>query len=237
MDRSIYVALSGASMLEKRLELIANNLANAATAGFKKQRPLFTVESPDAAGLRSFVTGLSVVNDMSQGPLVKTDNVLDLAIEGDGFFTVETPYGIRYTRQGSFRLDADGRLTTADGHPVLGDKGVIKLTTPGVNIDSAGNVEVDGVVVARLRIGRFDDPGALRKEGGLYSADGTGMEELKAGDGVRVLQGYQEKSNVNVVRQMVAMIEVSRSYETQSKVIEAMDDEARKAVNEVGRTS
>ena len=234
MDRSVFVALSGALMQERRMEALTNNLANISTPGFKRERPVFEVSLPEKGGPRFFVVGRGMKTDMSQGIMEKSESRLNVAIEGDGFFVVQTPQGVRYTRKGDFTLDSNGRLTTTEGFPVLGKNGVIKLTTPDIIIDSEGNIEEAGIPVDRLRIVAFDDSVSLVREGNLFSTpsqDGI----IEPAPGVTVLQGYIETSNVNPVKEMVTMIEALRAYETHVKMIQTIDDITRRAINDVGR--
>lgn len=235
MDRSIFVALSGAVLQEKRLDYLSDNLANVNTTGFKRQKPVFENAVPRPYGARTFAVLDEVVTDMSQGLTEKTERKLDVAIKGDGFFVVNTPQGQRYTRDGSFAIGADGALLTRDGYKVLGDKGEIKIASPDVVIDSLGNVQDKGNTVARLKLVSFNNPGGLVREGSFYMPANASIAEAPVGANTQVEQGYIEVSNVNAVKAMTTMIEASRSYETQAKMIQAIDDMARKAIEEVGR--
>lgn len=237
MDRSIFVALSGMSLQEKRIEILSDNIANVKTAGYKRQKPLFEDAMPDARGLRTFAAVSGVVTDMTQGSSEKTGRRLDVEISGDGFFVVDTPNGPRYTRDGSFVLGADGTLRTRDGYAVAGDKGVIKLTSPDVDIDQDGNVRNGNFAVGRLKLVTFNDPGRLVREGSYFVAADPGAAPGQAGPNTRVNQGYVEISNVNPVRAMTTMIEAMRSYETHSKMIQTIDDITRKSIDEIGRAS
>lgn len=237
MDRSIFVALSGMALQEKRIEILSDNIANVYTAGYKNQKPLFEDSMPDARGLRTFAAVSGVVNDMSQGTSEKTDRRLDVEIRGDGFFVVNTPNGPRYTRDGSFVLGTDGTLRTRSGDTVAGDKGAIKLTSPDVEIDPDGNVRNGNFVVGKLKVVTFDDPGRLAREGTYFTAADPGAAPKQAGPNTSLNQGYVEISNVNPVRAMTTMIEAMRSYETHSKMIQTIDDITRKAIDEIGRAS
>lgn len=240
----IYPVLSGALAEEKRLELIANNLANLNTGGFKRDYPLFEGVNPGAAGSPgpSPMFGLlsGIVTDFSTGPLRMTGEPLDVAIEGDGFFAVQTPHGIRYTRDGHFGLNEAGQLVTGSGDPVMGAGGLVLLPSGTVSIAEDGKVSVRGteakavpVEVDAIQVVQFSDPGRLTKAGQtLFEANG---EEPVPSATPRLRQGMLEGSNVNPVGEMVVMIEVLRLYEAAQKAIQTADEMAGKAANEIGR--
>lgn len=234
MDRSIFVALSGAVIQEKRLEVLTDNLANVNTAGFKKQKPLFEDSMPDAYGIRDFASMDKIVTDMSQGPSEKTGRMLDLAIKGEGFFVMNTKNGPRYTRDGSFTLATDGTLISREGFQVTGEKGVIKLTSPEVAIDAEGNIRENGAIVDRLKVVSFTNLMDLKREGNFFMPI-EGAKETAVSKETAIDQGYVEISNVNAVRAMTTMIEAMRSFETHTKMIQAIDDMTKKAIDEVGR--
>ncbi len=235
MDRGIFVALSGAKLQEKRIEVLTNNLANVNTPGFKKQKPVFEDAMPQPDSVRDYSVMKDVSTDMGQGTEEKTGNPLDVAITGDGFFAIDTPNGVRYTRDGSFIAGVDGTLRTKDGHAVLGSKGPIKITSSDVTINQAGALTgPKGQVIDTLRLASFSNPSALVREGS-YFAPPAGTKAAAAGSSTQVQQGYIEVSNVSAVRAMTTMIEALRSYETHSKVIQSIDDMTKKAIDEVGR--
>jgi len=235
MDRAIFVALSGAVLQEKRLDTLADNLANVNTAGFKSQKPVFAEAMPEPDGPRSFAIVRDVVSDMSQGTNMQTGSRLDLALSGDGFFVIKTPGGNRYTRDGSFTLAKDGTLVTREGYPVLGKEGVIKLTSSDVVIDESGNVEERGIVVDALKLASVNNQRWLRREGNFFAPAGALFKAGPVDPNTRVRQGYVEVSNVNAVKAMTAMIDASRSYETHVKLIQTIDEMTRKSIDEVGR--
>ncbi|MFQ5427612.1 MAG: flagellar hook-basal body protein [Thermodesulfobacteriota bacterium] len=234
MDRSIFVALSGLTTGVEKLNAGSNNLANINTIGFKKLRPTFKVVAPARQVSRAFSAPGPAVNDMSGGAMTRSGRDLDMAIEGNGFFVVKTPRGERYTRQGDFRIDDDGRLATKEGFLVLGEGGPIKLAGSGVEIDSSGAISEKGVVAGRLKIVSFKDMSLLRYEGGLYNAGKSAPGPVKGSD-TKVLQGFTEGSNVSALKEMVTMMENLRAYQTQVKLIQAIDGMSRKAIEEVGR--
>ncbi|MBW7956351.1 MAG: flagellar basal-body rod protein FlgF [Deltaproteobacteria bacterium] len=236
MDKSIFVALSGAVLQERRMEVLTDNLANVNTTGFKAQKPLFEDSMTDAFRVRTFGRLDDVVTDIGQGPSQMTHRKLDVAIRGEGFFAVDTPTGTRYTRDGSFVLDPAGVLVTKEGHRVMGEDGPITLTGPDVLIDSNGGMHVNGAAIGRLKLVSFANPAELRREGN-YFVGLPGAGEMPASPDTQVDQGFLEGSNVNAVRAMTTMIEAMRSYETNTKLIQSMDEMTKKAIDEVGRTS
>ena len=234
----LYAAVTGAAIQAQRLEILANNLANVSTTGFKKDLlALQVVEgssrtpspSADLVGIYRAVT------DFSQGSLNRTGNPLDLAVEGPGFFEILTPDGPRYTREGRFTRDALNRLVTSDGEPVMGDGGPLVLDGSEIVMGSDGEVTVDGIPAGRIRIVHFKDTGLLAKVGGNLYENRGGEGNLDAGAASSVLQGYVEISNVNQVREMIGLIEVSRAYETYQKVIQSMDEASRMVQERLGR--
>ncbi|UCD80767.1 MAG: flagellar basal-body rod protein FlgF [Desulfobacterales bacterium] len=254
MSGDIYLAAAGALACEKRLQIISNNLANANTVGFKMDQGYFKLFDtddptsqvvPNATNLESqahlFWTNFNVYTDHSSGPLKKTGNDFDLALEGDGFFCVQTPDGVHYTRKGDFTLNAEGVLVTRNGWPVLGEGGEITVRSDEnpnqyakFAVDEQGNVSVDGRQVDTLRIVNIAELNRLTKAGDtLFKPPAAGTGEGKA-ENFRVSQGFIELSNVDAVKMLTEMIEVLRGYESYQKVIQAADDANSKAINQVG---
>jgi flagellar basal-body rod protein FlgF len=161
---------------------------------------------------------------------------LDVAINGSGFFSIQTPDGVQYTRQGNFTLDSEGVLITPDGYPVLGEGGEITLEEGTVEIDGQGGVYVDGDEVGRLQISDFTNPETLTKAGNgrFVGSDAAIMGERP--ENSTVSQGYLETANVNPVRAMTEMIETSRAFEAYQKVIQSADEATSKSINDVGKT-
>jgi flagellar basal-body rod protein FlgG len=256
MFRSLNVAATGMAAEETQLDTIANNLANANTAGYKSQTAQFEdllyqnarVAGPNQDGNvaptgTQIGTGVRVVattRSFSQGTLQQTGNPLDIAIEGDGFFTVMRPTGeMAYTRAGSFQLDAQRRLTTSDGLP-LEPPITVPADATSVTIAADGTVSAQqpgghaATSVGQIQLTTFPNPNGLSADGhNLFSATSSSGEPITgapAADGRgSLLQGSTEGSNVNVVDQMVAMIRTQRAYEINSKVISAADEMLRNA--------
>ncbi len=247
MSGGMYLAAAGALVQQLRLEMLANNVANINTIGFKGERSVFRIAeepstqippaSPDLVQpLSPYAPPFSAVVDFSQGSIRQTGNPLDIAITGDGFFSVQTPDGVQYTRQGSFTLDAEGVLVTPDGYPVLGESGEITLEEGAVEIDMQGGVFVDGDEVGRLQITDFSNRDAMKKAGnGRFVAPDTAIRVNRPEDTV-VSQGYLEAANVNPVQAMTEMIETSRAFEAYQKVIQSADEATSKSINDVGKT-
>lgn len=230
----MYTALSGKIAVAKQMDLIANNLANVGTTGFKSERPLFEkalndqdvvlsaslkkdIEPASTFKTNDFVSIKGSYSDFSQGPMEVTGNPFDVAIEGKGFFVVQTPNGERYTRAGNFRLDDTGRLVTQSGLPVMGQGGEIIASGGVVSFGNDGGIKVNGKEVGKLRLVDIASGEGVREAGQLYSTNGTATEIT---DG-RVSPGSLEGSNVNAVRELADMILASRLYETFKNAEEA----------------
>jgi flagellar basal-body rod protein FlgF len=246
MSGGMYLAAAGALVQQMRLDLLANNVANINTLGYKGDKAVFRV-NPDATDqqptasmdgtqpLSPYAPPFSSVIDFSQGALQKTGNPLDVAINGDGFFGIRTPDGIQYTRQGNFTLNTDGVLVTQDGYPVLGQGGEITLDKGTVAIDAQGRVSVNGDDMDQLRITDFSNPETLKKVGnGRFAASDSTTAQPAANPDLR--EGYLETSNVNPVRSMTEMIETARAFQAYQKVIQSEDDATGKSIEDVGKT-
>ena len=243
MNSGMYSAISGSVSALKRLDIISNNLANVNTAGFKKDHmsfesllagPINPPAVPQGSTADPILHRENIYIDYGSGPISQTGNPLDLAIDGDGFFVIQTPDGQAYTRQGNFRLSADGTLVTADGMPVVGQGGPIRVQGSVIEIDNKGMVTVDGTPSGTISIVDFPRPYALTKKDGARFVPADGQQAPQAAGG-SIRQGHLEGSNVDSISEMVQMIETSRYFEACSKVIKGFDDMAAKAANEIGR--
>ena len=250
MIKGLYSAVSALVMNAFRQQTISHNIANMQTPGFKQilasagdfmqDQAVFTngnlsankVEYVGTLGLGTQI-GLEFI-DYEQGALVSTDNPLDLALEGNGFFTVRTPDGDRYTRDGRFLRDSDNMLVTVDGYQVLDDAGQpIELPDGDVSVSSEGVISVNGEEVATLGIGVFEDPRAELEhtEGNLF----TGPAASTGDEVPRVAQGYLESSNANPSQLMTQLVEVARSYEAAQKLVQNQDELLGKTIASLGR--
>lgn len=255
MVKGLYSAYTGMINQQNRLDVLTNNLANSATTGYKKEGA--TSQSFDevmAVKIKDFSEayvnkrigtmsmGVKIgenYTDYSQGSFKVTENTYDLALEGDGFFAISFTnkageQSIKYTRDGSFTVTEDGYLVTKDGDYVQGQNGNIQINpNADITIDSMGNIYENEVQTNQLDIVSVADNNYLEKYGeNMYQlVEGGTLQESAA----RVHQGYLEASNVNVIKEMVEMITVTRAYETNQKVIQTIDTTLDKAVNTVGK--
>lgn len=220
---------------QQRLNQVSNNLANADTAGYKKESVTFDEMLYNVTRDRQRVgKALNILTSHQQGVVQMTGNALDLAIAGPGFFKIDTPQGTRYTRAGNFELSADGQLKMPNGGLVVGDGGPIAVAGDDVVIDRAGRVQVDGQVVNQLSVVTFADLRDLEKEGeNLFRAKNETAQEQAVAN-AEVKQGFIEKSNVNTVEEMSELIDLHRAYEGQQKMISAINDIDNLAVRRVG---
>jgi flagellar basal-body rod protein FlgG len=243
MNSGMYSALSGNIAAMKRMDIISNNLANANTPGFKKDKMLFEgmlagnvnpPAVPQGMTADPILQKENVYIDYSQGPVGQTGNSLDLAIDGDGFFVVETPSGPAYTRQGNFHVGADGTLVTVDGYPVMGQGGAIRVQGSKVDINAKGEVAVDGNSAGTINIVDFPKPYNLTKAAGAMFTPVDPQASPQTASGV-VRQGFLEGSNVETISEMVQMIETSRYFDACQRVVRSYDDIAAKATSDLGR--
>ena len=243
MIKGIYSSASGMQYLRLKQEVIVNNLANVSTTGFKKdgvfKKKLGDVEKLIKMNAADFVNLEeidAVITNYEQGRFNVTQNPFDLAIEGDGFFAVETLEGTRYTRNGNFLLDGGNYLTTTNGYRVLDENNqAIQLEEGEIFVGDDGGISVNGDVVATLKITDFPRPYNLLKQGdGLfYDISNTGTP-AEFGN-YRIKQGMLEDSNVNVIEEMAKLINTIRDFDTNQRSIMAQDQTLDKAINEVGR--
>ena len=242
MSGIIYKAGAGAILQQIRMETYANNLANVNTIGFKADQPVFRFDPPEIPAdtadntprLSPYALPLEYVTNFEAGPMRQTGSPLDVAIVGKGFFEVQTPDGLQYTRNGSLSINAEGELSTSEGWPVMGQGGAISIEGSRVEINEEGQVVVDGDVVGILKVVDFADTSGLKKTGNsLFKDDGAGAG-MKTAGGYRIAQGTLESSNVDAIRTMTEIIETLRVFETYQKVIRSADEATAKTVNEVG---
>ncbi len=242
VDRGLYIAATGMLTSMTRQDVIASNLANVNTAGFKADRvvnetfsSLFLQNLENGRPLGNLNMGTRVagiVTDFSQGALRPSDNKLDVALSGDGFFVVQTPQGIAYTRAGQLTRTADGFLVTQKGETVLGTNNERLFVGAGdPQIDRDGNVRTsEGNLSGQLAIATLDIEQARKVGDNLWIGAETGRQPANTS----VRQGMFEASGVNSVKEMVEMISTLRSYETSQRVIQSIDGTLDRAVNSVG---
>ncbi len=220
---SSYNRIIGSIAQETRLNIISNNLANVSTPGFKKDVAIF--EGFMIAATKPY---------MGQGHLIQTGSKFDLGLNGPGFFQIETSNGLRYTRDGSFTVNAQGSLVTQDGNIVLGET-VIPSNAKEVSISPNGEVTADGESVGTIELIEFVDVSVLEKEGNSFFKTLTPELVGEVARETTIEQGYLEKSNVNVMTEMIGLIETTRTYEAIQKMILTYEEIDGKAINEIGR--
>ena len=226
MIDGIELAALGLDAYANVQEVIAKNLANANTVGYKKDIISFkqVLTQTDDVETSNVQTSLGI--DHSKGNLTYTGNSLDMAVDGEGFFTLETDNGIRYTRNGQFQLSNTGEIVTATGGKLLGESGPIQIPPGGreILVDSKGNIKVDGSNIGTLMITNFTDLTSLVSTGdSAYIAPIEAVNENNDIE-IKVAQGYLESSNVDIVIEMVDMIANMRSYEASNNVIKSFSD-------------
>lgn len=269
MIRGWYTGASGMQAQQNRLDVIANNLANVDTTSFKREvavsknfselllrrvnddgvlkNPFGSQDvAPIVGKLGLGVETNEIFTEFEQGSLKQTSSPSDLALEGKGFFCVETPNGEQYTRNGNFMVGVEGYLMTKEGYPVLGENGRLFLQDMEFTVRQDGDVyarpitdsEADATFVDRLKVVEFENERFLLKKGSSFYVDTELSGEAISAEGPArgvVVQGYIEASNVNVVNEMVKMIEVNRAYEANQKTIQSQDSMMSKLWNDVVR--
>jgi flagellar basal-body rod protein FlgF len=238
--RGIYTSCTGMVAEMDRQNVTANNLANIDTVGFKRDNcttvpfaelllNAYSKRWPQQIGkLGLGVQAVTQVVDFSGGSLSETGNATDFAIDGDALFAIQTGNGVRYTRAGAFQLDKEGYLVNKDGYRVLGANGPIRLTNGQIIVTEEGQIMQNGQVADSLQI--FGTTNMKKQGDALYSND-TPEQATK----YRILQGFLEHSNVNPVREMVQMINITRSYDANQKALTSHDETLDKLVNELAR--
>lgn len=242
MDNALLVSLSQQLAAYRSMDVIANNLANLSTPAFKREAVKFEelvqqvrpCEDQKGPQTLSFVQDTGVVRDLSEGRLETTGAPYDLAINGKGYFVVQTAAGERYTRNGHLTLNGDGQLITDSGDAIQGDGGPIAVTVDDGDIHIAADGTVSGKQgqMGKLRVVDFADERALRKEGdSLYS---TSQSPAAATASTKIMQGTLETSNVEPVIEISRMIDVMRAYQTTTNLVQSQEDMKRQAIDKLG---
>jgi len=250
MENASLVGLSRQIALQRELDIVANNIANLNTTGFKADNVVFHEYLMPGARANQFAGGdrqISFVHDratwldLSQGPAQPTGNPLDIAISGNAFLTVQTPRGERYTRNGALQLNSQGQLVTSEGLQVIGQNGPIVFQPTDRDI----SINIDGTISVRegqnttdsqrgkLKLTVFDQPQRLRKDGTSTFMAPDGVAAQPAGPDIRVNQGVIEKSNVNSVMEMTRMVEVTRAYTQIAGMLQNQNDMRRTAIEKL----
>ncbi len=247
MQNAILVGLSRQVALGRELDVVANNIANMDTTGYKADGSLFEEYLNSGAraggtGARvSFVVDRGIWHDMGQGPVAKTGNPLDLAIDGNAFLVVQTPRGERYTRNGALQINAAGQLVTGEGDPVIGDSGPITFQPN----DRQVSISRDGTISVRegtsnvdsqrgkLRLVTFANLQLLQKDGGSSFKSPQGVQPIAVPAEAGLIQGAIEKSNVRGVVEMSRMIEITRTYTNISNILQQQSELGQSAIDKL----
>lgn len=242
MENAQLISLSRQIALQRQMDVVANNMANINTTGFKAESLLVSeYVSPNATDEAftsfldqqlHFTENWSTLHDMRPGAITQTGNPLDIALSGDGFLTVRTPAGERYTRAGALQVNASGLLVTTDGHPVLSDLGPIRFADNETDIAIArnGTISTNTGSKGALRLVEFANPQELSHEGDNLYSGGTPVANV----GTQVIQGAIERSNVSGVATMADMIRVQRAYQTLATLMQQQDELRTSAVQRLG---
>ncbi len=253
MENALLVGLSRQMALTHELDIVANNIANIDTTGYKADNALFSQYlMPQASDGQftgkdrgvSFVTDRGSWIDFSPGAIQRTGNPLDVAIDGSAYLVVQTPQGVRYTRNGALLTNATGQLVTDQGYPVLGDNGPITFQPGDHNVI----ISPSGIITVRngsdpsdaprgiLRLAAFAQQNQLQKEGGSMFSAPAGVNPIAPPQGTRVVQGAIEKSNVNAVAEISRMIQITQSYTDIANVLQQQGDQRKNALTQLSQT-
>lgn len=241
MENAQLISLSRQVALQRQMDVVANNIANLNTSGFKAEDLLFEEYKMPVARDNdfafsdrqlSYTEDWATVHDMSQGVMVQTGNPLDIALQGEGFLTVQTPAGERYTRSGSLVLNNEGTLVDLSGNPVLGDGGPITFTAADteIAIGADGTISSSQGVKGKLALVEFENPQQLARDGSNLWSGGTPQPATDT----RVVQGSIEKSNVSGITEISQMLRVQRAYESIANMMSQQDDMRRNAIQRLG---
>lgn len=232
METAGYATLSRQSGLMREMRVVANNIANSATTGYRQEGLIFSEYVKSSPGQESLSMSRATIYNTSneQGQLTKTGGTFDLAIEGDAYFMVETPMGERLTRAGAFSSNAEGDLVTMDGHRVL-DAGRSPVFVPGdvnsIKFGADGTISADGNPLGQIGLFKPTEGSSMvREDGVMFRVEGDMEENLDA----KVMQGFLEGSNVNAIQQVARMVEIQRAYEMGQSFLETEDQRIRNAI-------
>ncbi len=237
MSNSVYAAIARQSGLLSEMQVVANNIANLSTTGFRREGLVFTehvtaLEGKDGSLSMAIAQGRATFDN--EGAFRQTGGAFDLAIEGDGYFLVETPAGQRLTRAGAFSPGSDGILATQDGYSVLGaDSAPVFIPTDlgTVSISGDGTISADGDPIGQIGLFGPTDPLGLRREGGVLFVSEAGIDAVPDG---RMLQGFVEGANVDPVAEIARMIEIQRAYELGQTFLEQEDNRIVSVISTIG---
>ena len=243
MDNALYVGLSRQLTLQRALSLAASNIANTDTVGFKVEQQMVKTEPMSPPNLNvdpiNYVLDQGIARNFGQGPLDLTGNTYDVAIDGDGFFTVQTDKGPRYTRDGRFTVNTQNKLVDKNGHSVLNASGseiTLDPNQPAPTIGEDGNISQGPGSIGKIGVVRFASQGALQKAGGGYYQNVSNLGSQPAPD-TKIEQGMIEGSNVNSITQITRLIEVSRAYEQISSMMDQTGSLSEQSIQRLGKVN
>ena len=245
MENTIYIALSSQMVLRRQLSMVANNLANVNTPSFKGEQMLFSEYLTDAKNTNlgsndskyHFVQAIGNMRDLAEGPMNRTGNELDVAIDGEGYFVVNTEEGKRYTRHGRFQLNQNNELITAAGHVVQSENGgpiTIPVEAVNISISTDGTVANGDQNIGKIALVTFEDQQKLeRGQNNLYQTD----QIEKPPERTNIVQGMLEQSNVNSIIELTQMIEIHRKHDSVKRVIDDEHRRIERMINRLGQSS
>jgi len=244
IENAQLIGLSRQMALQRQMDVVANNMANINTTGFKAETILFEdyvmplARDRDFRGADqplSYVQDWATMHDLTAGAIAQTGNELDVALNGDGFFAVQVNGQDRWTRSGAFQLDANGTLVDLSGNPILGEAGPITFGPEenGIAIAADGSISSSAGPKGRLRLVEFANAQELNREGANLFSGGTPLPATAT----RVMQGYIEGSNVSGVAEMAEMIRVTRAYESAVNLAQKQDDMRKDAIQRLGEAN
>lgn len=240
MDRGIYPIVAAAIGQERHLDLLTGNLANIQTTGYKREKALFkTLLAQSVAGTagskaasdKLFPQMVRTFTDWKEGVLSPTGNPLDMALNGEGFFVVQTPHGEEYARSGSFVLNENRELATRDGALVMGQNGPLRIPVGKMTVNDKREILVNDAVVGAVKVVKFTELASAVRVGERFVTS----QDVSPAPDTKVVGESLEGSNVNPVEEFARLIEITRHYESIQKVVQAMDDQERQAASEIGR--
>ncbi len=241
MENAQLIGLSRQIALQRQMNVVANNIANINTTGFKVETLLFEeykmpiARDKDFTGsdqTLSYTQDWATIHNFTGGSVTQTGNELDISLQGDGFLSIETASGEQYTRNGELKINNEGLLVTNNGDPVLSEGGQIRFASneKNITIDSLGYISTDTGAKGRLKIVTFESPQSLTREGDNLFGGTNPIQDLNT----KVTQGSIERSNVSSVLEMAKMIEISRAYQSLAKIQKSHDDLRRSAIQKLG---
>lgn len=247
MISALYKAGTGMQVQSKKMDVVSNNIVNSATVGYRADSLLTTTFEDvmfgeynssngdinrSIGGLSSGIHIDSVVTSFKDGSLKETGRSADLAVQGQGFFSINTPNGVYYTRAGNFSVDRYGQLLTDEGYGVMGQNGDIFVNPENFTVNEDGDVYSDGVFVDRIRIVRFENMDSVQRYGeNLFRCDEAPVDS----EDYKIMQGCLETSNVDINKEYINMLEIYRNHEANQRVIKMIDETLGRAANDIGK--